>query len=205
MPSKASVGIIGDGNVGSAIAKGLRNAGYRVETTGKDPKRIREIAKTSDILFLAVPGGERANALKEMGDGVRGKPLVDVTNNLTATFDYAGDLKTSLAENTQELAKGASVVKAFNTVFAQNMSTGKVKGESLTLLVAGDNAVSKRQVQELGEAIGFESVDAGPLAAARWLEALGYFNIHLGYKQKLGTNIGFRISGATGKAPSSSG
>ncbi len=205
MPAKAIVGIIGDGNVGSAIAKGLRNAGYRVETTGKDPKRIREIAKTSEILFLAVPGRERANALKEMGEGVRGKPLVDVTNNLTANFEYAGDLTTSLAEDTQELAKGARVVKAFNTVFAQNMSTGKVNREPLTLLVAGDDAAAKRQVQELGEAIGFESVDAGPLAAARWLEALGYFTIHLGYNQKLGTNIGFRISGAKRKVPSSSG
>ncbi len=96
------------------------------------------------------------------------------------------------------------MVKAFSSVFAQNKSTGKVNGDSLTLQVAGDEPVSTHQVQELGEPIGFESIDAGPLPAARWLEVVGYFTIPLGYSQKLGTNIGFRISGAKRKVPSSS-
>ena len=35
MNSKPRIGIVGDGNVGSALARGLARAGYRVETTGK--------------------------------------------------------------------------------------------------------------------------------------------------------------------------
>jgi prephenate dehydrogenase len=38
---KAKVGIIGDGNVGSALARGLERAGYEVRAVGKDPQRVR--------------------------------------------------------------------------------------------------------------------------------------------------------------------
>jgi hypothetical protein len=36
-------------------------------------------------------------------------------------------------------------------------------------------------------------VDAGPLTNARWLEALGYLNIQLGYMLTTGTQIGFTL------------
>lgn len=85
------------------------------------------------------------------------------------------------------------MVKAFNTVFAQHMGTGTVKNERLSLLVAADDAAAKERVLELGRAIGFDAVDAGPLRNARWLESLGYLDILLGYVQKLGPEIGFRL------------
>jgi 8-hydroxy-5-deazaflavin:NADPH oxidoreductase len=195
MEGRPKVGIIGKGHVGSALATGLRRAGYSVETTGRDPGRIEEIAKSADLVILAVPPTERKDVLKRMGAGVQGKTVVDATNNLTKDAQYGGDLGDSLAEDTQKHAKGAHVVKAFNTVFAQNLSTGRVNGEPLTLFLAGDDPASKERTRAMGEAIGFEVVDAGPLAAARWLEAVGYFNIHLGLVQHLGTNIGLRVSG----------
>ena len=40
---------------------------------------------------------------------------------------------------------------------------------------------------------GFDSVDAGPLKSARYLEPLGMLNITLGYGMKMGTDIGFRL------------
>jgi len=84
-------------------------------------------------------------------------------------------------------------VKAFNTVFAQHMDSGKVKGQQLSLLVAGDDASAKERVLTLGRDLGFDAIDAGPLRNARWLESLGYLNILLGYVQKLGSEIGFRL------------
>jgi len=83
-------------------------------------------------------------------------------------------------------------VKAFNTVFAIHMDKGKVKGETLTLFVAGDDVGAKERVLQLGRDIGFDALDAGPLRNARWLETLGYFNIQLAFTQKLGSETGFR-------------
>jgi predicted dinucleotide-binding enzyme len=84
-------------------------------------------------------------------------------------------------------------VKAFNTVFAQNMSSGHVGPHALSALVAGDDAGAKSTVLELAKAIGFEAVDAGPLRNARLIEPLGYLNIQLGYVLKMGTDIGFKV------------
>jgi 8-hydroxy-5-deazaflavin:NADPH oxidoreductase len=195
MEQKPTVGIIGKGHAGTALATGLRKAGYPVETSGRDPARVEQVARISNVVILAVPASERKDALKKMGDGIRGKTVVDVTNNVTKDDQYGGDLKSSLAEDTQKHAKEANVVKAFNTVFAENLSTGKVAGESLTLFVAGNDPAAKRVTEQMGEAIGFEVVDAGPLEAARWLEAVGFFQMRLGREAHLGTNIGLRVSG----------
>ena len=87
----------------------------------------------------------------------------------------------------------AKVVKAFNTVFAEHMATGQLKGMPLTLFVASNDPGAKEEILALGKSIGFDSVDAGPLRNARWLETLGYFNIQLGYMLKMGTQIGFKL------------
>ncbi|HRR27108.1 MAG TPA: hypothetical protein P5300_10465, partial [Acidobacteriota bacterium] len=59
--------------------------------------------------------------------------------------------------------------------------------------VAGDDQDAKDHVLRLGRDIGFDPVDAGPLRNARWLEALGYLNIQLGYLLGMGTEIGFKL------------
>lgn len=195
MATKPRIAIIGKGNVGSALAEGLERAGYGVEAVGKQPERVRESVRGAEVVILAVPYNERANALKEMGDALQNKVLVDVTNALTDDYGFAGSLTRSGAEELQEKARGAKVVKAFNHVFAQNMANGQAAGEALTALVAGDDAQAKQRVLTLAGDLGFEPVDAGPLKNARWLEPLGYLNIQLGYTQKLGTDIGFRLVG----------
>ncbi len=124
MVAKPNVGIIGDGKVGTAIAQGLKRAGYRVQTVGRDPPAVRETASSAELILLAVPYGERRNALNEMGDAWKGKTLVDVSNNLTPK-GYSGSLDKSGAEELQAWAKDANVVKAFNTVLALYMNTGQ--------------------------------------------------------------------------------
>jgi hypothetical protein len=193
MAQTPKVGIIGRGNVGGALQRGLTKAGYAVQATGREPGTVREVGRWADVLVLAVPYGERRHAVEELGDAVRGKPLVDVTNALDRKMEYMGRLDRSGAEEVQQLAREAKVVKAFNTVFAHTMESGQVAGEPLALFAAGDDAEAKRIVMEMGGAIGFDPVDAGPLEHARWLEPLGYLNIALGYKVNHGPESGFRF------------
>ena len=190
---KTKIAIIGDGKVGSAIRKGLERAGYELKVVGKDPERVREAGAWAEAIILAVPYGALDDALGELGDGVSGKTLVDVTNAITPDFQLALGFTTSGAEELQKKAPRAKVVKAFNTVFAGTMSDGKVKGQELTLFVAGDDAGAKEKVLAFGRDIGFDAVDAGPLKNARWLEALGYLNIQLGFTQKMGAEIGLKL------------
>lgn len=187
------IGIIGDGNVGSALASGLKRAGHDVRAVGKDKVAIRETATWAEIVLLAVPFAVIDDVVKEIGGAVAGKTLVDVTNALDAKMALAVGFTTSGAEDLQKKLPKARVVKAFNTQFAQHMSSGRLGDQSLTVFVAGDDAAAKGDVTALATAIGFEAVDAGPLANARLLEPLGYLNIQLGYVLGLGTQIGVKL------------
>jgi 8-hydroxy-5-deazaflavin:NADPH oxidoreductase len=185
--------IIGKGNVGSALQRGLERGGHDVQAVGNEPARIRDAAQAAEVLLLAVPFGALEDVLRTLGGAADGKVLLDVTNVLTSEFQLAIGFTTSGAEELQKKAPSAKVVKAFNTVFAEHMDSGRVKGEQLTALVASDDAEAKATVMQLARSIGFDAVDAGPLQNARLLEPMGYQNIQLGYTLGMGTNIGFRL------------
>lgn len=190
---KPKVGIIGDGNVGSALRRGLERAGYEVRAVGKNPGQVKETGAWAEIVILAVPFGAVDDAVRGLGDGIGGKTLVDVTNALTDNMQLASGCTSSGAEALQQKAPGAKVVKAFNTQFASHMDTGAVDGQQLTVFTAGDDAAAKERVIQMARDIGFDAIDAGPLQNARLLEPLGYFNIQLGYVLGLGANIGLKL------------
>lgn len=187
------VAILGRGNVGKALQSALSGAGYEVRTTGKGPENPVEAVKWADIVILAVPYLQIENVIKGLDPVIKGKVLVDVTNSLNAQSDLAIGFTTSGAEELQKKVKDAKVVKSFNTVFAANMASGSLKGEKLTSLIASDHADAKKLVMEMAGKIGFDPVDAGPLRNARWIEALGFLNIQLGYALGMGSGIGFRL------------
>jgi 8-hydroxy-5-deazaflavin:NADPH oxidoreductase len=191
--TKPKIGIIGDGNVGSALQRGLERAGYDVRAVGKDPVKVHETGRWAEAIVLAVPYGAIDDAVRELGDGTAGKIIVDVTNALTADMQLAVGLTTSGGEVLQQKVPGAKVVKAFNTQFAQRMDTGVLNGEPVTVFAAGDDATAKQQVMQMARDIGFDAVDAGPLESARLLEPLALLNIKLGYVLGLGPNIGFKL------------
>lgn len=190
---KPRVGIIGDGNVGSALRRGLERVGYQVRSIGKNPRQVKDIGRWADIVILAVPYGAIDDAIAELGDGIAGKTLVDVTNAMTGDMQLASGCTASGAEALQQKAWRAKVVKAFNTQFASHMDSGAVHGQQLTTFAAGDDATAKEQVIQLARDIGFDAVDAGPLQNARLLEPLGFFNIQMGYVLGLGTQIGLKL------------
>lgn len=187
------IGIIGDGNVGSALARGLKSAGHDVRTVGKEKAAIRETASWAEVVLLAVPFGAIDDVVKEIGAVVEGKTLIDVTNALDANMSLAVGFTTSGAEELQRKVPNARVVKAFNTVFAQHMDTGRLGDQRLTAFVAADDAGARKRVVELAAEIGFDAVDAGPLKNARLIEPLAYFNIQLGYVLGMGTQMGFKL------------
>jgi 8-hydroxy-5-deazaflavin:NADPH oxidoreductase len=142
---------------------------------------------------VAVPFGAIDDVVKTAGDVLVGKTVVDVTNALAADMSLAIGFTTSGAEELQKKLPKARVVKAFQTVFARHMETGKLGDQRLTTFVAGDDAGAKASVLALANDVGFDAVDAGPLRNARLLEPLGYFNIQLGYVLGMGTQIGVKL------------
>jgi 8-hydroxy-5-deazaflavin:NADPH oxidoreductase len=187
------IGIVGNGNVGKALKRGLERAGHEVRSVGSDAAAVRELGAWAGLVILAVPYPALEAGVRELGSTVDGKPLVDVTNALTNEMQLAVGFTTSGAEELQKRAPNAKVVKAFNTVFAGQMDSGRTDGGQVTAFVAGDDAAAKGEALKLARDIGFDAVDAGPLASARQLEALGFLNIQLAYVVGMGPKIGFKL------------
>lgn len=187
------IGIIGNGNVGSALARGLERQGHEVQAVGNDAAAVREAASWAEVVILAVPFGALDEVARNVDEAVAGKTVIDVTNALDADMDLALGYSTSGAEELQKKLPNAHVVKAFNTVFAMHMDTGHLGERHLTAFAAGDDTDAKATALSLADDIGFDAVDAGPLQNARLLEPLGYFNIQLGYVLGMGTEIGFKL------------
>lgn len=188
------IAVVGKGNVGSALAEGLRRTKHEVRFASQDPKEpIADVVTWGDAVILAVPWTSHKVIAASAGKIFDGKTVVDVSNVLTPDMELAMGFTTSGAEELQKLLPKAKVVKAFNTIFAQNMKDGRLKGECLTVFIAGDDTGSKDTVRKIAEDIGFDVVDTGPLSSARYLEPLGMLNIKLGYGLKMGTGIGFTL------------
>lgn len=200
------VTVIGAGNMGSGFVKQLTRAGHQVSVTARNLDKARAVAAANpgasavtaenaaanaDIIVLATGYGDAVEALCSVGN-LQGKVVIDITNPLTA--DYMGltiGHSTSAGEEIAKVVPGAQVVKAFNTVFAQVLAEGADfgAGRKVSVFVAGDNAQAKQAVTELAKSMGFETIDAGSLKNARYLEPLAGLNIYLGYGAGLGTAI----------------
>jgi hypothetical protein len=187
------IGILGSGNVGKALTRGVTRAGHEVQLVHRDPAAMREAVQWADAVILAIPFTAVEAVVNRIGSGFDGKVLIDVTNTLTPDHKFAELSHSSGAERLQAMIPKARVVKAFNTVFAVHMDTGQLDGKPLTTLIASDDAKAKQDVIAIAKAIGFDAVDAGPLANARMIESMAYLNIQLGYAQGMGTGIGFHL------------
>ena len=198
--------ILGSGNMATAFVKQLSAAGHQVRVTGRNHAKASELAgqhrgvqsvapnaaaQDADAIIVATPYEAAADALRSLGD-VRGKVVIDITNPLTP--DYMGltiGHDTSAAEKIAQATPGAEVVKGFNTLFAQVLAAGADFGDGrkATVFLASDSERAKQTAQALAESMGFETLDAGPLKNARYLEPVAGLNIYFGYGAGLGTTV----------------
>jgi 8-hydroxy-5-deazaflavin:NADPH oxidoreductase len=205
------IGIIGAGNVGSALAKATVRAGHDVKISSRDAsdaQRLaseasaqavssnREAVADAEIVIPAVMFNDIGSIVDELGSALDGKVLIDVSNRFMP--DQLG--QPSNAEQVQEMAPGARVVKAFNTVFASLQGSPQTNGVQLDGLVAGDDAEAKAKVVELVRSLGFRPIDAGPLPMARALEGMGTLNIQLNHTNGWPWQTGWKLVGPTGQS-----
>lgn len=204
-----SIAIIGAGNVGMALGTALTQRGERVVFGVPDPQKYQkaveglgvlaritsagEAIAAGDVVILAVPYSAVPAIAQSVSDW-QSKILVDATNPLAAGL--AGltiGTTTSAAEELAKLARGARVVKAFNTTGAENMADSRYAGGSPWMPVCGDDADARQKVLALATLIGFDAVDCGPLSAARYLEPFAMTWIHLAFKQGMGRKFAFSL------------
>ncbi len=197
------VTIIGCGNMGRAIGTLAVAGGHEVEIVDREPAEAKALADDlggsataldpdapfgDEVVVFAVYYPGIKDAVRQYADQLAGKVVVDITNPVDAeTWDnLATPPGTSSAEEIAQLVpEGTSVVKAFNTTFAGTLSQGQVAGQPLDVFLASDDRGAKEVVSRLVGDGGLRPVDAGPLARAHELEALGF--LHMVVQEPLGT------------------
>jgi predicted dinucleotide-binding enzyme len=197
------IGIIGTGKIGGALGKRWTKAGHQVLFGSRDPKKSAALAQTlgenasggsyadavrfGEVLLLSTPWTATREVLESLGS-LNGKILIECTNNVTG--DESGG---STTEQIARWAKGAKVVKAFNTIFYQILDADSAaRQERPTVFIVGDDD-AKAMVTPLVVDAGCEPLDAGPLSNARYLDALAQFIIHLGYGRGMGQHISYKL------------
>ena len=178
-----TMGLIGAGHIGSQLARLAVANGYDVVlSNSRGPETLEplvdelgpharaatpsEAATAGDIVVVTIP-------LKSIGTvpvtPLKGKVVIDTNNYYPQRDGHIAELdneSTTTAELLQRHLPESKVVKAFNHIYAAELTThGQSKGtpNRRALVIAGDDAAAKRTVAEMIDRFGFDAVDAGPL------------------------------------------
>ncbi|MCL4528914.1 MAG: NADPH-dependent F420 reductase [Chloroflexi bacterium] len=204
-----NVTIIGAGNMGRGIGTRLAAGGHSVtfvdanpEVAEKTAADVKSAAKNGakvstsslgnatlgDVVILAVWYGTNIEIVKQLGNKLAGKVVVDIANPLNQTFDgLATAPDSSSAEDVAKaITSGAKVVKAFNTTFAGTLLAGQIAGQQLDVFIAGDDADAKSKVAQLVKDGGMRPIDIGLLSRARQIEGMQF--LHIVLQGTLGSN-----------------
>jgi len=178
------VGIIGAGNIGSALTRRLRAIGHDVtiansrgpetlqalaEETGAHAAPAAEAATGADIVIVTIPQKNIPDLPAGLLDGAApGAAYVDTGNYYPRHRDGRIDALEAGTPETRwvEHHLGRPMVKAFNNIVAQHLrELGRPAGTPgrIALPVAGDDLAAKAKVSALIEELGFDVVDAGGL------------------------------------------
>jgi predicted dinucleotide-binding enzyme len=186
-------GVLGSGDVGQVLAKGLLAQGYQVRIGTRTPGKLAKFSKSTGIeegsfqnvaawaeaLVLAVLGKAALDAVELAGpDNLNDKLVIDTTNPITDDPPEEGVLRyftgpnESLLERLQVAYPRVRFVKAFNSVGSDLMVHPMLAGGPPTMFLCGNDATAKAVVTDLLEQFGWEPADMGEAKAARAIEPL---------------------------------
>jgi len=186
-------GVLGSGQVGQVLAKGLKTHGYQVMIGSRTPAKLAEFGKASGIatgsfadvakwaegVVLAVAGRAAQQALEAAGKAnLKGKLVIDATNPISeeppddGVIHFFTGPNDSLMERLQKAYPDARFVKAFNSVGNAHMVNPSFPGGRPTMFYCGNDPEAKKDVAHLLEQFGFELADMGKAAGARAIEPL---------------------------------
>lgn len=184
------VGIIGAGNIGSALAQGLVDRGYEVViSNSRGPESLGDLVDTLGPRASAGTPEHAAEAgewvivtvpLKALDSipaaPLAGKIVLDTNNYYWERDGRIAELdekQTTTSQMVQRHLAGSKVAKAFNHIGAREiLTTGAPSGtpDRRALATASDSAEAAQFVTDLYDAFGFDTVNIGSLAESWRIE-----------------------------------
>ncbi|MGY0387133.1 NADPH-dependent F420 reductase [Nocardioides sp. WG-D5] len=174
-----SIGIIGAGGIGSALARRLATTGSQIllaNSRGAHTVRVPDDRVTAvditeagkaEIVVLAVPWNRLEAAVAKTGiTDWDGKIVIDPTNPLSAPDFRPANLgdAASSTQLVEKLVPGAKVVKAFGTLTPADLGADPTAAGRRVVFISGDDKTANRTVTALATKAGWAPIDLGPLA-----------------------------------------
>jgi hypothetical protein len=174
---------------GHQVTAGLREGSkdrQKASDAGVSVATPADAVKSADVVVIALPWPAVESTLKTLS--LEGKVVIDAVNpmgpDLSVIVPPAGSAGLSAAQ----WAKGARVVKAFNTIGAALMGDA-----TFDMMYCGDDAEAKKVVDSLIADTGMQPVDVGPLSNSRYLEQVAGLWVDLVVKQRIPAAFGFNL------------
>jgi len=199
------IAVIGTGNVGGALAKKWAKAGHSIFLGVRNTKNfkgkellnefgitavsISESVKNAEVVLVAATPDSTLEIIKNMGD-VSGKVIIDAMNSIRSKPDGFNNTFDAFSQ----LARGAEIVKCFNSTGFENMTDPKKYSMGIDMFVAGDSKIGKQIAVQLSKDCGFENCyDFGGNDKVALLEQFALSWINLAIIQGHGRNIAFKL------------
>jgi len=179
------IGIIGAGSMGGPIGILLANAGHEIVYSSRNPGELMSLVQEAapraaagypeaaaylgEVVILAVPPSAIPGLGEDLGDLLRGKVVIDITN---PRLDRDGPITNEWLEMGSGLAMaqylpGVRLVKAFNTLGSGMLGDPIRDGERIGVPIAGDDPIAREIVAAIVRDAGFDPVIVGPLVRAK--------------------------------------
>lgn len=189
------IGVLGAGVMADALGTRWGVAGHELMVAGRTAGKaealagkwggragtFREVAEFADIALIAVLYQGMPATLAEIGDALRGKPIIDCNNPVEIEhFTLVTEPGRSMAQDIERVT-GGHVVKAFNLCEARvwQMDPPTFDGRRLVVPYCGDHPEAGEMVRRLITDIGGEPLPIGDLRHAHHLEAMAAIVISL--------------------------
>jgi predicted dinucleotide-binding enzyme len=184
---KVKIGVIGSGNVGTALGRVWANAGHQVMFSSRNLDHDKQLAASiganahagtpgeaaafGEVLLFAVPYGALPDLGKSLGGAIKGKVVIDACNPFP---QRDGEIANRAREKgagyvSAELLPGARIVRAFNAIGAARMGQAHEKPGHTGMPIAGDDKAAVEVASRLIREIGFEPVLVGGLDKGKYL------------------------------------
>jgi 8-hydroxy-5-deazaflavin:NADPH oxidoreductase len=185
--TKMKIGVIGSGNVGSALGRVWANAGHQVMFSSRDLNHDKQLAASiganaragtpaeaaafGDVLLFAVPYGALPDLGKALAGSLKGKVVLDACNPFP---QRDGEIATRAREQgagvvSAELLPGARIVRAFNAISAARMGQVHEEPGRIGMPISGDDKAAIEVASRLIREIGFEPVLVGGVDKGKYL------------------------------------
>jgi predicted dinucleotide-binding enzyme len=178
-----TIGLIGAGHIGSQVARLAVKNGYDVAiSNSRGPETLSDLvaelgpkaraatpldaAQAGDIVVVTIP---LKNYRSVPVEPLAGKVVIDTNNYYPQRDGHIPELdneSTTTSELLQAHLPKSKVVKAFNHIYASQLTTDGVPAGTKNrraLVIAGNDREAKATVTRLLDQFGFDTVDAGPL------------------------------------------